>query len=95
MPLLGLAKNTHLDQFSLGARLSEQQTFVQTTKPGRASAESAYRTLNGRSQARRVVVKTGDRPPVNQSTLFGHPLSTAQADPRTLQEDLCSGSFRA
>jgi hypothetical protein len=86
--VLGLAKNSRLLAMSLSARIQAQSDFLATGKSCRVFDEFSYQTLDSWSTARRVVVKAEHLSKGANPRFVVTSLSAAQADARTLYEDL-------
>jgi hypothetical protein len=86
--VLGLAKNERLGRLSLRQRLRAQQAFLHSAQAARVFGELTYRTRESWSRARRVVVKAEHLAQGANPRYVGTSLSAAEADARTLYEDL-------
>jgi hypothetical protein len=86
--VLGLAKNSRLLAMSLSARLQAQLTFLESGEASRVFDEFSYQTLDSWSAARRVVVKAEHLSKGENPRFVVTSLDAAQADARTLYEDL-------
>ena len=86
--VLGLAKNARLLTASLYARVQAQIDFLERGEASRVFTEFDYQTLESWSRARRVVVKAEHLARGENPRFVVTSLSPAQADARTLYEDL-------
>jgi hypothetical protein len=86
--VLGLAKNSRLLAMSLSTRVQAQINFLDTGAASRVFDEFSYQTLDSWSTARRVVVKAEHLSKGANPRFVVTSLSAAQADARTLYEDL-------
>jgi hypothetical protein len=86
--VLGLAKNTRLLAASLSARVQAQIDFLDSGEPSRVFCEFHYQTRESWSRARRVVAKAEHLAKGENPRFVVTSLNPAQADARTLYEDL-------
>ena len=86
--VLGLAKNARLLTASLYARLQAQIDFLERGEPSRVFGEFHYQTHDTWSRERRVVVKAEHLAKGENPRFVVTSLSAAQADARTLYEEL-------
>ncbi len=86
--VLGLAKNTRLLAASLYARVQAQIDFLESGEPSRVFCEFPYQTRDTWSRERRVVAKAEHLAKGENPRFVVTSLGAAQADARTLYEDL-------
>ena len=86
--VLGLAKNNRLLAMSLGFRVDAQMQFLERGEASRVFGEFDYRTREGWSRARRVVVKAEHLAKGANPRFVVTSLSRERAAARTLYEDL-------
>ena len=86
--VLGVAKNARLLAMSLSARVQAQIEYLASGEPSRVFCEFPYQTRESWSRERRVVVKAEHLAKGENPRFVVTSLPAAQADARTLYEDL-------